>query len=74
MKPGIYLYSNPISERYPYYILLRGKNKYSGYDYIDLVTKYSSSFQAHSIMANNLTLIHECGPDKAKDLYPEYFI
>ena len=74
MKLGIYLYTNPISGIPPYYILLIGKNKYNTYEYIDLTTKYLNWFQPRSIMANNLKLIHECDPNKAIDLYPEYFI
>ena len=73
MKLGIYLYTNPFSKIHNY-ILVIGKNNYGRYEYTDLITKYSSSFQLRSIMANNLKLIHECDPDKATDLYPEYFI
>ena len=73
MKLGIYLYTNPFGKIYNF-ILLIGKNNYSRYDYTNLTTKHSSSFQPRSVMANNLKLIHECDPDKAIDLYPEYFI
>ena len=71
MKPGIYLSTR---NKVCTYILVIRKNKYGSYDYTDLTTKYSGSFQPHSIMADSLKLIHECNPDKAIDLYPEYFI
>ena len=76
MKPGIYLSTRYFRKirKVCTYILLIGQNKYGRYDYTDLTTKYSGSFQPHSIMADSLNLIHECNSDKAIDLYPEYFI
>lgn len=73
MKLGIYLYTNPFDKKYKHYILVTDKDDY-GYNCINLTTKYKNWFQARSLVANNLKLIHECDPNKAIDLYPEYFI
>ena len=73
MKLGIYLYTSPFGGKYKHYILVTNEDNY-GYNYIDLTTKNKGWFHLRSLVAHNLKLIHECDPDKAKNLYPEYFI